>query len=121
MVLNTNTFSDSPNVLLLCYEDMKKDLPSAVAQIATFVGYSLTDDVIAKIAEETTFDKMKDNPAASKKMTFDATFNKDGSCTFLRKGVVGDWKNHLSEEQSAKIDALVEEHLAGTGLVFQYE
>ena len=100
---------------------MKKDLASAVAQIATFMGYSLTDDIIKSIAEATTFDKMKDNPAASKKHTFDAEFNKDGSVSFIRKGEVGDWKNHLSEEQSAKIDALVEKHLAGTGLVFQYE
>ena len=105
----------------MCYESMKKDLPSAVARIATFMGYSLTDEVIRKIAESTTFDKMKDNPAASKRLTFDATFNKDGANTFLRKGVVGDWKNYLSEEQSAKIEALVDEHLAGTGLVFQYE
>ena len=99
---------------------MKKDLTSAVAQIATFMGYSLTDDIIKSIAEATTFDKMKDNPAASKHL-YDAEFNKDGSASFMRKGEVGDWKNHLSEEQSAKIDTLVEKHLAGTGLVFQYE
>ena len=105
----------------MCYEDMKKDLTLAVTQIATFMGYSLTDDVIKNIADATTFDKMKNNPVASRKLTFDAEFNKDGSSSFIRKGIVGDWKNHLSEEQSAKIDALVEEHLAGTGLVFQYE
>ena len=100
---------------------MKKDLTPAVTQIATFMGYNLTDDVIKNIVEATTFDKMKNNPVASKKMTFDAEFNKDGSGSFVRKGIVGDWKNHLSEEQSAMIDALVEKHIAGTGLVFQYE
>ena len=104
----------------MCYEDMKKDLTLAVTQIATFMGYSLTDDAIKNIVDATTFDKMKNNPVASRKLTFDAEFHKDGSSSFIRKGIVGDWKNHLSEEQSAKIDALVEEHLAGTGLVFQY-
>ena len=104
----------------MCYESMKRDLPSAVAQIATFMGYNLTGETIVKITEEATFDKMKSNPLASKRFTFDATFNKDGNNTFLRKGEVGDWKNYLSEEQSAKIDALVEKHFAGTGLVFQY-
>ena len=105
----------------MCYEDMKKDLTLVVTQIATFMGYSLTD-VIKNIVDATTFDKMKNNLVASRKLTFDAEFNKDGSSSFIRKGIVGDWKNHLSEEQSAKIDALVEEHLiAGTGLVFQYE
>lgn len=105
----------------MCYESMKKDPALAVTQIATFMGYSLTDETIKTIAEATTFDKMKANPGAAKKLTFDAAFNKDGSSSFLRKGVIGDWKNHLSEEQSAKIDALVEKVLAGTGLVFQYE
>ena len=48
----------SPNILLMCYEDMKKDLTLAVTQIATFMGYSLTDDAIKNIVDATTFDKI---------------------------------------------------------------
>ena len=40
--------------------------------------------------------------------------------SFLHKGVVGDWKNHLTAEQSARIDAVVAEKTAGTGLVYDY-
>ena len=106
----------------MCFEDMKKNPKQAVSQIATFMGYSLTDDVIDSIVEATSFNKMKDNPAASKKHTFDDNLSQpDGSVSFMRKGVVGDWKNHLSAEMSAKIDSAVERIFEGNGLVFQYE
>ena len=34
----------------------------------------------------------------------------------MRKGVVGDWKNHFTEEQAKRYDQLVAEKLKGTGL-----
>ena len=41
--------------------------------------------------------------------------------SFLRKGVVDAfWKNHLTAEQSARIDAVVAEKTADTGLVYDY-
>jgi hypothetical protein len=39
------------NVLFLYYEDMKADLPSAVAQIARFVGRDDVADDAEKVAE----------------------------------------------------------------------
>ena len=41
--------------------------------------------------------------------------------SFLRKGVVGDWKNFLSPEQSAQIDSICAERLKDMGLEFEYE
>ena len=40
---------------------------------------------------------------------------------FMRKGVVGDWKNHFTEEQSAMFDALYSEKMKGSGLDFDFE
>jgi estrone sulfotransferase len=37
---------------------------------------------------------------------------------FYRKGKVGDWANHMSQEMGAKLDAIVQEKLQGSGLVF---
>jgi len=39
--------------------------------------------------------------------------------TFIRKGKVGDWKNYMSEELSAKFDKFTEENLKGTDLAFE--
>jgi estrone sulfotransferase len=35
---------------------------------------------------------------------------------FIRKGEVGDWKNHMTSEMATQFDAWIEENLRGTGL-----
>jgi hypothetical protein len=37
---------------------------------------------------------------------------------FFRKGKVGDWANHMSEEMGQKLDSIIEEKLKGSGLTF---
>ncbi len=108
---------DAPNILIVMFEGMKRDLKAVVARVGEFLGYNLSDKVICKIAEETTFDVMKNNPAANKS---DLDSLLPGSTKFMRKGVIGDWRNVFTPEQSAMMDALVEEKFAGSGLVFDY-
>ena len=105
---------DDENALFMKYEDMKKDLPAAVSQVASFMGTDISSDVIAKIATLTDFKSMKKESTAHR-----SVFTKSGN--FFRKGMVGDWKNHLSPEQSAEIDAICAQRLEGTGLEFDYQ
>ena len=102
------------NVLFLKYEDMKRDLPHHVSKIASFIGTEISANVLTKIASMTTFDKMRDNPTTNYEWR-----SKD--IKFMRKGVVGDWKNFLTEEQSAQVDALIAKRFDGTGLEFEFE
>ncbi|CAL5085497.1 unnamed protein product [Urochloa decumbens] len=37
---------------------------------------------------------------------------------FFRKGVAGDWANHMTPEMTARLDGIVREKLQGTGLAF---
>ena len=107
------------NILMLHFEDRKKDLKSAIAKIASFIGVHLTDDIVAKIAETTTFETMKnDNTVNYSWLKF---YEKEETPRFCRKGIVGDWKNYLTPEQSAQMDAICATRLKGTGLEFQYE
>ena len=111
---------DSPNILFLRYEDMKKDLPQAVSTIAAFLHVHLYPSVIQKIADATTFEKMKTDRTAN--MSWIKMFNdEEGKPSFLRKGEVGDWKNYFSAEQSAEMDRRCEEKLKDTGIEFVYE
>ena len=110
---------DDKNVLFLKYEDMKRDLCGAVSQIAAFLEAKLTSDIIKKITEATRFEQMKDDDTAN--FSWSKFRQKEGAPKFMRKGVVGDWKNFLSAEQSAEMDAICAERLKGTGLEFKYE
>jgi hypothetical protein len=104
------------NVLFLKYEDMKRDLPGVVSQIASFIGVKLSDDTLAKIVHLTSFEVMKDDNTAN------YTWGRDENASkFMRKGIVGDWKNFLTAEQSAEMDAICADRLKDTGLEFEYE
>jgi hypothetical protein len=95
---------------------MKRDLPGAVSQIASFLEADLSGDVIAKIAELTSFDKMKADSTANLSWS---RLRQGTDIEFMRKGIVGDWKNFLTAEQSAEIDSICAKRL--NGLDFRYE
>ena len=109
---------DSPNILILMYENMKKDPRSAVRSVASFLGHNLSDEVIESIVDQTSFDKMKHNPAANGDWMNQFESKRENPIDLIRKGIIGDWRSNLTDEQSAKIDTIVAETFAGTGLVF---
>ncbi len=77
-----------PNVLFLMYEDMKKDLPAAIRQIAQFMGvHGLGDDAVKRIAELSSFESMKADPSAN--LTWLEEHRKDNAQPFIRRGTVG--------------------------------
>ncbi|CAH1248697.1 SULT1C3 [Branchiostoma lanceolatum] len=103
---------DDPHFLFLKYEDMKKDLLSAVKTIVTFLEVDLDESTVKGIAEASTFNNMKpvlDNAAAAERRHI------------ARKGIVGDWKNYFSTEESEAFDAWCEKKLGGAGLTFDFE
>ena len=62
-------------------------------------------------AASKSFDKMKKNPSFS---TFDEIFIQESNqekFSFFRKGQIGNWVEHFSEENSKKIDAIIETKL----------
>ena len=107
------------NILFLTYEDMKRDLPSAVLSIAKFIGVTdLTDAEVALIASKTSFEAMRDDDKANYKWSEDR--RKEDGTPFMRKGEVGDWATHFTEEQSARLEEVYEKELGSLGLHFDY-
>ncbi|XP_066553237.1 sulfotransferase 6B1 [Amia ocellicauda] len=96
---------DNPNIMFVTYEDMKENLIEEIKQIANFFNFTLSEEQVNTIAQESTFTAMKE----SSKHTHGQMGN-----VFFRKGEVGDWKNHFSEDQSKEMDARFEKCLAGT-------
>jgi hypothetical protein len=90
--------------------------------MAAFLGKTLTEAEVSKLASHLSFSSMKKNPAVNlepimaKKNGPD--FLQTTELRFIRKGQVGDWKNYMTPEMAARFDAWTEENIRGTGLTF---
>ena len=119
-VLGWWAHKDDDNVLFLKYEEMKKDLPAAVARMAKFMGQdiSASQELVDEIAHRTTFSNMKKDSSANCEWMDKERRSEESR--FLRKGEVGDWKNYFTPEQEARLNSVYEKRMKGTGLDFDY-
>lgn len=76
--------------------------------------------MVDKVVKGSTIDKMKANPYTNFSWLPPTMYTLDKINPFVRKGIVGDWKNHFTSEQSAMFDAVYQEKLKGTGLSFDF-
>jgi hypothetical protein len=111
---------DDDRLLVLRYEDMKRDLPRAVRQVAEFLDKELGDAEIQEIAARCTFEAMKKDPTTNLDQ-FGEVMYVPGRGSHTRKGAVGDWRSHFTPEQLAAFDELCARKLGGSGLEFDYE
>ncbi|GMT11297.1 hypothetical protein PFISCL1PPCAC_2594, partial [Pristionchus fissidentatus] len=105
------------NVKFIKYEDMKRNLVNEVKALEDFIGVSLNEEQRKKVVAHCSFDSMKNNKMVNKED--DDLFN-DKVSTFLRKGIVGDWKNHFTVAQNEQFDELYKEKMEGSGLDFEF-
>ena len=56
---------NNPNMKFLWYEDMKRDLPAAIRDVASFLNKDLKDSDIAALADYLDVKNMKENPAVN--------------------------------------------------------
>ncbi|KAI1294882.1 Amine sulfotransferase [Halotydeus destructor] len=100
-------FLDLPNVYLVVYEEMKVNPVAGIRDIAKFLQVSLSDELLEAVLKKSDMKYMK--------QLFDNTLAfKDREESFVRKGVVGDWRNHLTNEESRMIDAKMRQAFVGT-------
>ena len=100
-------------VLVLPYERLKNDMPASLRRLGAFLGRTLSDAAIAAIAEHTSFQSMSANPFTNRANNPIMDFS---VAPFLRKGEIGDWRRHVTPEQAARIRALWDQTLRGTGI-----
>jgi hypothetical protein len=106
-------------VLFLRYEDMLLEPESHVKKLAKFMGceFSKEEDeggVVSSIVELCSLRKLKDMEVNRNGTTRSGVKNE----SYLRKGVAGDWINHMTPDMAQRLDKVVEDALQGTGFTF---
>ncbi|XP_044303838.1 sulfotransferase 1C2-like isoform X2 [Varanus komodoensis] len=109
---------DRHPILYLFYEDMKEDPAREISKVAQFLGIQLADTVLNQTVQHTLFENMKTNSMANYS-TLPAFIMDQAVSPFMRKGAVGDWKEHLTVAQSERLDDLCMQKLQGSGLTFR--
>lgn len=132
------------NVIFLTYEGMKADIASAIYKIASFIDPKLEKalkkdaEFMQRVIKYSSFDYMKEQdkivreirygtpskslddqliPLSVKAVIKNMAGPVSDSYAHIRKGVVNDWKNHLSKEQNDRLVQKFFEKCSGTGLI----
>lgn len=110
---------ERPNVLVLEFANMKRALPEAVDAIAALLDVELSPEQRAAVIERGGFEYMRahEQQFAPPRLPL-LTGRERGQ--MLRAGKVGRSKQVLSDEQRARIDALMLDRLAQLGSDFPY-
>ncbi|XP_070573621.1 sulfotransferase 1B1-like [Ptychodera flava] len=93
------------NVLHVTYEEMTQDLPAIIRKVADFLRRPRTDEAIGKVVRTTSVGEMRNR--LSKMIIADEEMIPKNENPFVRKGIVGDWKNHFTVAQSELFDAAI--------------
>nr|BAJ84859.1 predicted protein [Hordeum vulgare subsp. vulgare] len=111
------------NVLFLKYEEIKSDPVQVVRKLAEFLGVPLTEEeesagVARAVVRLCSFEKLTSLQVNQVGGVRHSESVHVSNSVFYRKGVVGDWANHMSHEMGDKLDRIVQHKLDGSGLVF---
>jgi hypothetical protein len=115
-------------VLFLRYEEMLQDPVGNLKKMAEFMGcpFSAAEDdagVVRSILELCSLDKQRSlavNKTGAFVKNVEGTVITIDNKHFFRKGITGDWRNHMTPEMAARLDGIVEEALQGSGFTFGY-
>ncbi|CAI0545413.1 unnamed protein product [Linum tenue] len=104
-------------VLFVRYEELKRETERCVKALADFLGcgFSLEEEkqgIVQGIIDLCSIESLK-GLDVTKNGRFAPTEN---NSSFYRKGEVGDWRNFLTEEMGARLDKIMADRFAGSGL-----
>ncbi|XP_078255773.1 amine sulfotransferase-like [Rhinoraja longicauda] len=108
---------DEFDFLFLSYEEIKKDIRTSIIKICDFLGRKLGEDKLDIVVEECDFKAMSINPMANYK----DIQNKNPNGSFLRKGIIGDWKTLFTVAQSETFDKIFQERMKGFPFKFTWD
>jgi len=102
-----------PNFKSFWYEDMKDDFVSVIKQVAGFLEKEIEEADVEQLVAFLDINKMRKNPMVNKEVEKPPTAE---APSFIRKGIVGDWKTHFTAEESGEWDRWIQSELERTGI-----
>ncbi|CAH6886464.1 sulfotransferase 1E1 [Phodopus roborovskii] len=111
---------NNPHILFMFYEDMIEDIRKEVIKLIEFLGEKPSKELVDKIIQHTSFQEMKNNPYVNF-TTLPADCMNHEISSFIRKGIVGDWKNHFTVALRERFDEHYEQQMKGCTLKFREE
>lgn len=109
-------YRNDSNVLFLLYEDMKSDTKGNVLKIASFIGKEYEEKILAndgkilhQIIERSSLESMKKEVNEEAKKRYLPQDEKE--CTFIRKGIIGDWRNYFTSDENEQFEKYFNEKI----------
>lgn len=100
------------------YEDMVEDTGREIDKLCSFLGFSPTPEDREKVITGVSFDSMKKNDMTN----YSTAVGLDHKVSpFMRKGKVGDWKNHFTVAQNEMFDEHYKQKMKNSTLQFRCE
>jgi hypothetical protein len=107
-----------PNVLLLSFQSMKRDLPGTVRKIAGFLQVRADEETLQRVVERSSFEYMK---TIEDKFGVWRMIPWRSQVQMMRKGAVGGSAELLTPDQQRQMDAYFMAELERLGSDFPYE
>ncbi len=98
-----------PNVKLVHFNELKKDLPGSIRAIAAFLDIPIDEAKFPAIVEHCSFDYMKSH--AEEVSPLGGALWTGGAKTFINKGTNGRWRDMLTADDIARYDDKVRAEL----------
>jgi hypothetical protein len=111
---------EHPNLLKITYEDARWDVRSILDQVTEFIGKPVSCERVDEVIAKTEFSAMKWSDLRFQVNHPDLRENRRNVGPFMRKGVVGDWKEQMSTADSEYLDATVVAQLEREGIFLTY-
>jgi aryl sulfotransferase len=98
-----------PNLMLLHFEDLRRDLPGQMRRIAAFLDIEINEQRFPTMVEHCSFAWMKAN--ATRSTPLGGAFWDRGAEVFINRGTNGRWRDVLSASDNRRYQDLAHERL----------